>query len=99
MLTVQERWLEPNAEVARRVAPRQDMVRQCGDSSAVGVSSVAVDCTAACSTTGLREDLSADFQAGERSCTAEESSRGCMPSTGEDVGSSAAVPQQEPKVG
>ncbi|CAL8464901.1 g4436 [Coccomyxa elongata] len=83
-----ERWLEPNAEMARRVVPEQSAAPGCSSSrnnlsSSQSVSSVAVDCTASAAV-----PLWGREKAGDSSSTAEEASRGGVPSSGADLGTS-----------
>lgn len=95
---MQERWLEPNAEMARRVVPEQSAASGCSSSSrnnlssSQTVSSVAVDCTAS------RPPLCAQDKAGDCGCTAEEACRGGMPSSGVDLGTSPDSHHEQQKV-
>ncbi len=82
------------------MVPGGEAAQRCRDSSGPRVSSVEVDCTAACSTSSSRREAGAEtLQDVGRSSCAEEPVRRCTPSIGEYAGTPQALPDhQEAKV-
>ena len=98
---LQERWLEPNAEMARRVVPEQGAAPGCSSNnssnslrSSQSISSVTVDCTVSAAAAVTARD-----RAESSDCDAEEASRGDEPSSGADLGTSPNSRRGEQKVG